>query len=224
MKVFNNNYIVLYRMLIFCCCCCYAMLISPVTLSGQSAGSRFVPSIEESDFVLQQLPEKNLRAFEERAEQKLKDFIDYLNMLSDVKYDKVLRKQAYEMALTLFENESQWHYTGTKNSNNNLLENSLEQFLKKQVELHKLKQQQQYEIQTIDLITPFTPQETAPGYVRYHGQLSFLFLINERGQSLPKPYSGICYIHLQKVNKDFGEERFEVWEVLLGDVEIMRKK
>ncbi|HEY6159628.1 MAG TPA: hypothetical protein VI112_00355 [Bacteroidia bacterium] len=56
----------------------------------------------ENTFTAKKLSAEELAAFELRAEQKLKDFYNYLEVISNPKYDKKLRQDARTQVLELF--------------------------------------------------------------------------------------------------------------------------
>jgi hypothetical protein len=56
----------------------------------------------ENTFTSKKLSAEELAAFEQRAEQKLKDFYNYLEVISNPKYDKKLREDARKQAMELF--------------------------------------------------------------------------------------------------------------------------
>ena len=59
-----------------------------------------------NEFESDDLSQKSLRAFEEKAKQKLVDFADYLSIYSDKSLDKAFKDQSQQMIIDLFISES----------------------------------------------------------------------------------------------------------------------
>lgn len=70
-------------------------------VSGFSQASQAGTNLE-NDFVNTTLEAKHIEAFENRAKQKVRDFCNYIQLISDKTYDEKLRVHSKKMALALF--------------------------------------------------------------------------------------------------------------------------
>jgi hypothetical protein len=140
----------------------------------------------EAQFESDQMDAQRLSAFEARAQQKLQDLADYINILKDPTLDSTFRQQAMNQAVALFEVE-----TSTL----------LEKLYKEQPPISK------YIIENIQVVKPLQLIDNE----RYEGLLSFKSNITTSPQD--------AIIVLKKVEKEFGDERRLIWEVLLGKIQ-----
>lgn len=75
--------------------------------SSQGRNQKMLPMIElENRFEKNLLNENDLKVFEERAIQKVQDFLDYLQIIGNPEFDLALRKEAIKQVKALFFNES----------------------------------------------------------------------------------------------------------------------
>lgn len=146
---------------------------------------------------------EKLTSFEQRAVQKLQDFVNYLEIISNPEYDIVFRNQAKSMAESLFRDG--------KISENNLapsIENmEINNFLT------RLSENEFGEIapaiQNVKVLLHF--QETKASFFR--ATLSFDLFIKENSSNKT------ATVILTKITKQFGEQQKEVWEVFLEHIE-----
>ena len=95
-------------LLIFGFFICYACANSPREKVAEEAIA--AASIKESElkaqFESEPMNEERLRAFETRAQQKLQDLADYINILQNPDLDSTFRQQALSQAAALFESNT----------------------------------------------------------------------------------------------------------------------
>lgn len=159
----------------------------------------------------------SLKAFESRAEQKLKDLGEYLEIASDSSYSKAFRKRAAEQAIQLFDHG----------------EEKLEGFPLNETERSDTTVQGFFQIlvsKSSPLIeTRFRSIGTSPleeekeKKARYRGELRFELICEFRKHPEEEAFAqrrvemeGTSI--LKKVAKRFGDEEEEVWEVFLGSL------
>ena len=158
----------------------------------------------ESQFTTDQMTEEKLEAFEVRAQQKLQDFADYLNILADTSIDSIFREQAIRQTLNLFASDS---VTVTMDDQKKSIRTFLEDI--RQQEGGKGK----FDVAEIEVTTPLA--STTPR--QFSGVLSFQQTWS--GEEAPVAATRQMHILVKKVEKSFGEEKKQVWEVFLGDME-----
>lgn len=176
----------------FLCCACAT---SPTEKGAEDMieTQPIQESALEAQFESEQMDAPRLKAFEARAQQKLQDLADYIKILEDPTLDSTFRQQAMRQALALFE-----HETGPM----------LQGFYDEELQASK------YSIQDIQVARPL--QST--GTERYEGVLSFKSnMTTSQGASVITPKEAV--IVLKKVEKEFGDERKLIWEVLLGKIQ-----
>jgi len=162
----------------------------------------------EAQFESEPMNNERLKAFEARAQQKLQDLADYVNMLKDPALDSTFRQQAMRQALALFEDENIVVSIDTSQKNNNTANTILQELHDEQLQISK------YNIQDIQVVKPLQ----SAGKERYEGVLSFeSSLTTSRGTSVVTTKEAA--IVLKKVEKEFGDERKLIWEVLLGKIQ-----
>ena len=157
----------------------------------------------EAQLTADRLPQKQLDALEERAQQKLSDLVDYMNLVNDLTLDSTFRAQAGEQAHQLFlqpGNMVAWMEELT------LMTDSVRQTSVKKEATH-------YTIHEISIIEPLRQVSER----EYRGTLSFRqgIATNHTNMSQQRQVD----VWVKKVAKQFGNEQEMVWEVFLGAVE-----
>lgn len=156
----------------------------------------------EAQFTSERISTYELEAFEIRAQQKLQDFSDYMNLIADSTLDSTFREQAIRQALALFVSNNTPVAVHPK---------------KETVEdlLHHLRysgESWNYTIQSIEILHRLRPTMGQ----QYRGVLSFQqTLSQENGPAITRQAN----ILVKKVEKTFGEKREWVWEVFLAGIE-----
>jgi hypothetical protein len=159
----------------------------------------------EAQFASDQMDVQRLSAFEARAQQKLQDLADYINILRDKTLDSTFRQQAMNQAVALFEDGN---IPVDKNPENEIV---ISDFLKNL--FNENQPTSKFTIDNIQIIRPF--QATGPE--RYEGILSFEDNIDPAqapAKSTPKEIGMV----LRKIKKEFGTEDKLVWEVFLNQI------
>ena len=166
-------------------------------------------SLQET-FQSDSLSDVNLRAFENRAIQKLHDVMDLIEILSDSMQENTFRIQAKAMLLENFENPDKnlislilpdikpFRFTVSQFADT-LLNNG---FL-------PLK----FKIQESTVKRPLA----SVGKDRYQGTIFFQVEPTTNFKTL-YPKDVMVNVALKKITKDFGDSSQDVWEVFLGDV------
>jgi len=160
------------------------------------------------------LSDKNIKAFEQRALQKLEDLKDYFDILSSSKVDKAFKNQALDMAMELFDNRE-------NTITFNLVENEEKSVQKVDSFFTSLQNgslgMYSFEIHDIYLINKIKPLDDA----EYKGGIKFCLYVKTIENKTPVLSNKIdlqCDIIAKKVLKNFGKESRQVWEVFLGDI------
>jgi hypothetical protein len=172
-----------------------------------------VNSIEESEIISsspsqlvetslesQALTDEQVSAFEKRALEKVEDLVDYLNIISDEKYDKGLRENTLNLSLELF--DSNMHTIQNAQLSNKSRTITVHQYLEEiykgtlrfaQLKSVKVTQNTRFKLQSDN---------------RYTSSISVTeneFLFNVE-------------LILKKNLKEIGENEFDIWEVKLGNI------
>lgn len=162
------------------------------------AASVSTNTLMDTSLIVDTLGEKQLLAFEKRAIQEAHDFIDYLRIISDQKYDRKLRKNTLGLALQLFKSDS---CTIQQQSSGKmvLINDYLQQLYKGKVALEG------FEVSDISLKKDFSLD------IKSNLYRSSIALTNSN-----QPYT--INLILTKNEKLIGENSFDVWEVKLGNI------
>lgn len=176
---------------------CFGCATSPREKRGEAMVEN--PVMQESEleeqFESEQINAQRLKAFEARAQQKLQDLADYVNILKSPGLDSTFRQQAMNQALALFEAE---------NPENEMI---ISDFLKSLLDVNT--KNSAYTIDSIQIVNPL--QATSAD--RYEGMLSFTD--NLASIANAKEIGMV----LRKTKKEFGAEHKLVWEVFLSQVQ-----
>lgn len=180
------------------------------------------PAIEKAhyEFEKEQLSSLALKAFEQRAVQKILDFADYLSIVSDNSLDSVFLNQANEMLISLFHNDGVNVYIDYPKSPSSRPE-KLQKFLsyfwseaspKIQIEISDFKVQDSLKI---------------TGKKNYAGEIVCLLTIQNTGDGKAIISNGIYHasfeIESRKTIKQFGSNKKNIWEIFLGDIQLKSK-
>lgn len=187
----------------------FAILASP--LFSQSISHEQLVS----DFTSEALTEEKLAVFDQRAIQKLKDYANYIEIISTGTYNNAFRKQAVDMALELFSDLNVMISDSLIEINKEKKININDFFLR----LLKTKfQKVTVSISDIQLSEPLKKTDPA----NYSGTISFketvsLFNTETKPEKV-RTYQRKALIVLKKVQKDFGSKKKIIWEVMLGGI------
>ena len=163
----------------------------------------------------------SLKAFEVRASQKLKDVYDYAQIILDPSIEKSFKNQAKQMMLALFDNEGTTIEI-TLNENEKPQAIPIKNFINNLLNTNSPK--------PIFDIKDIKPSKEIRKYNKdnaYRGQLTFLQTIYRTDNSKPviiqfgKMTASYFII---RVKKEFGASTKEVWEVLLGNINVAQEE
>lgn len=162
----------------------------------------------EAQFTADYLSPDRLDALEVRAQQKLLDFADYVTLIGNPAIDSTFRQQAQEQARQLFIHpQTLITWEEEKLTLDSLL-----------IKVEQGAGSQQYIIQNIEITQPlrqeFARQESTQ---QYSGTLTFSQPANAEMPEVT--YQRVAEIWVKKVDKQFGDEQKQVWEVFLGTIE-----
>ncbi len=148
-----------------------------------------------------------LRAFELRAQQKLRDFFDYLTLVGDPALDSTFRTEAAEQATALFTNPRA--VVRIAPTGQSAEDRVVGQWLKA---LAKSDEAATFLMGEPALIRPLTLGDSS----QYRGALSVPVPSAGDGESEAQTYQ--VNVLVKRVDKDFGEDEMQVWEVFLEGV------
>lgn len=195
-----------------------------LNLMGQNAEPRNNSSYQGTysyevnrDFEREHLQQKNLDAFACRAKQKVKDFVDYVNLIANQDYDLELRKHAAEMTKKMFVNQQvviKTHWFSGKH----LKGYNLETFIKILEDLEGTKLS--ITVEDFKMIEALTPDKK-----EYKGILvakQILSLENSGKLQKVSPYKDLeVEIILKQIPKKFGKQEQKIWELFLGNITVL---
>ena len=202
----------------------YFFIIIILTVFSWLEVSAQAATIEEPHFIdtkkaglqAKSLRKANLAALEKRGHQKIKDFVNYLTILTTKKYNPQLKQKAQQNTLKLFEKGSKikinWLRKKTKRT-------TVQSFLAKSLntKYDKIK----VTATSIRTVTPLTPVAST----FYTGTIHYTQV--QQPYKKNKPYGKPirqqvkAEVILQWTTKKFGKRSIEVWKVLLADVSVL---
>ena len=157
----------------------------------------------EAQFTSDHLTEDRLSALEQRAQQKLLDFADYVSLLSDSSLDSTFLTQAEEQARQLFMPPEARIVLAEEDF-------LISDFFR---EIQQSKDAFPYVVQNIRVTKSLQPSSSE----QYAGKISFSQPVTVNGREIT--YEREAEIRVKKVDKQFGSEQKKVWEVFLGTIE-----
>jgi hypothetical protein len=183
------------------------------TMNEEIAFKATLDSITSS-FVTDHLSEQTLRSLEVKAEQKLADLADYLQIYTDKSLDKSFRDHARQMIRDLFISDSVMIFLlVTPGISEECI--SLKDFLRSSTGLpgKSLK----FTFDSLILTKPLRRINE----ICYTGNMSFLQRYQMPCSSNPEVSYSVkkeVEIIAKKVTKAFGSDTLKIWSVLLGDI------
>ena len=155
-----------------------------------------------------QLSDAQLSAFEIRAQQKLRDFIDYLNIVSNPTLDSAFRTEATRQAEQLFTDSGAavGLWSGHEESEKLSVRSLLATLIHTQESIA-------FTIDSLIVRQSITPEDSA----QYRGSLSFRVSNTNSGKTGNAEHQADVVV--RKKRKTFGEEAEVVWAVFLGDIQ-----
>ncbi|MEK6480340.1 hypothetical protein WJR50_22545 [Catalinimonas sp. 4WD22] len=158
----------------------------------------------QARFMAEQPTAEELKAFEVRAIQKLKDFYDYLNLLHQPSLDSVFQQHAERQLKSLFVDSTVSITVGEQDSQR--LQDLLNE-LKEGVPTTEI-----YSLQNVEVAEALHAFEAN----QYIGTLSFEQIIDHENTT---SQARQAHFVVKKVPKQFGQEQEWIWEVLLSGIE-----
>lgn len=179
-------------------------------VAAQSTSAFPEEKVMESSFLSPDVSSVQLTAFQQRAQQKLKDFAELVALLSNPQYELALREASIPMAMRLFESPMtviRYYDFVAKKEKKTTVALYLESLLKaeKQVQIE------------IMVLSEATVKHTAS---TYHWQLEFLQMQKKATGNYPN-LKALINVALVQKEKKFGETTKLIWEVLLSDMEVI---
>jgi hypothetical protein len=198
-------------------------VLFPFQIFGQSETSSAMKesvvtdynSLERS-FVSEELSNREIFAFESRAIQKLNDFVGYLCIISNSDYDKSLREYTLNQATELFSDEEIIIYETDENSEiyNYNLDEYLNTFYNRKNARVEFEIEDATTAKSLELNT----------YNTYKGEIEFIQHItyyDDENNSKEITLNKKVEIILTKVEKNFGIETKNVWQIFIGNIYIV---
>jgi len=153
----------------------------------------------------------NIKAFEQRAIQKLEDLKDYFEIMSDFTIDKEFKNQAIVMARKLFAEDENTITFPLYKDQENIAQKTGTFFTLLQNDTYGILSIDIFDISVIKNIKQLNDEE-------YRGVIKFRLLIKTKQDNLNNNIPMQCEIIAKKVQKKFGIETKQVWEVFLGNI------
>jgi len=198
------------------------LLLVYMVLSARSCGdeenSNELSFLEETDRYEQELssPSPNigmLRAFEEKAIQKVRDHIDYLNILSDPAITRIMKENVQQ------QNEKLFLRSG--NDLSTIIQKLSED--KFNIQNEQLDQTSFFTYNISGAITILSPLHLVKDQIK-SGSLSYLLILNSQKDSTtssPKDLKVKMDFYLERTTKYFGLDSLKVWQVYLAEPRIL---
>ena len=183
-----------------------------VSLPSFSLGQSAMPSFEtlENNFVKETLNPIQLKAFHQRAKQKLQDFAGLIAIISDVQYDLSLRKASIPMTLRLFESDTnliKYYDFGSKQVETRNIKTYLQSLLES-----KMKIQFDFTILLDEKVKELSQEHS--------WSIEYLQTQKVAMGNYPNLKAKINIV-LRRKEKKFGKQSKYIWEVLLGDMQAL---
>lgn len=149
------------------------------------------------------LSSQQVSVFQQRAEQKIKDFIETISLLQNKKYPSEIREKASQKALKSFVNENIKVKNLPISAQNQAIKEYLSQILKQE-------NATEISIQKITLLKPFSKT--------YNGDYNATYSLSLKYGAQKNANIQVNTL-LKRTQKTFGTEKKEVWEVLIMGIE-----
>jgi hypothetical protein len=168
-----------------------------------------------SEFESDDLTKKTLRAFEVKAQEKLADFTDYLNLYVDHSMDDTLKNQIRQMISELFvSGDVTIEMKLSPEANEKGLK--LNEFL--MTDFSRTYDSVIFRVDSIGVLKPLRPQDE----FGYFGILEFKQTVksySSSGDIFIDERKASIEIQALKVEKSFGSDTLQIWKVFLGNME-----
>jgi hypothetical protein len=160
------------------------------------------------------LSEQTLRAFEVKAEQKLVDFADYLQIYADKSLDESFKDHARQMILDLFISDS-IHIKISISKEEKEMNLTIKEFLR--IASASGSNVMGVRIDSLEISEPLHRIDDG----RYAGSLKFSQRFkgsSSTNNSLTQSQRKTVDIIAAKIKKQFGNDTLQIWQVCLGDI------
>ncbi len=196
------------------------VIYAPSCVDDQAIADREEAALNETrneiraEFEVNYLSEESLFAYETAAKQKLSDFVDYLQIISDTTLDKSFRKKAGEMIQNTFLSEEETLQLAPQKddlSGEISVRNLIKQGLKNKLSLPP------FSIELIVVDELFQRN----GNATYSGTMKFLQIFTGPSLSPGESLNTIdrsADVYIIKDEKIFGADTLRVWSVRLGEI------
>lgn len=171
-------------------------------IENESAEASIMSGELEAQFTTDYVSEDLLDALEVRAQQKLLDFADYVTLIGNSTIDSTFRQQAQEQAHHLF-----IHPETTVRLEKEAL--SLKDFFSA---IQQGEESLNYTVKNVEVAQPLQQESDQ----KYTGSLTFFQPATIELSEVT--YQRVVKIWVKKVDKQFGSEQKQVWEVFLGNI------
>lgn len=175
-----------------------------INVSAQSSMSNTGFEKPVADLSKDELDQKDLEAYQNRALQKVEEYFQYLEAMADSQHEDAVRDKALEMALRQFEDEATIRSADTTRSIHSYLVGCRNSTQFKSPE-------------RIDIDQALTGQPEG----HYLGKIQVLYSQRDsrkKGKDSGTSHEAITVI-LKKSKKDFGDAQLHVWEIYLSNIE-----
>lgn len=149
------------------------------------------------------LSSQQVSVFQQRAEQKIKDFVETISLIQNTKYPQEIREKAINKALKSFSNENIKIKNLPYATQNQTIKEYLNQILKE-------KSAAEINIQKISISQPFAKNRNNDYATTYTLSLKY---------GAQKTVNLHVNLLLKRTQKTFGTEKKEVWEVVINGIE-----
>jgi hypothetical protein len=175
--------------------------------------SQVLPTDLEQTFESDSLTAEQLVVFQQRGAEKLADFINYVEIISNKQYDKQLRQEVRKQIIDLFESDQALvaiPLTGIKESKP--VSKFLDEIYKGGYDSIKVKTDSV-------VLSTLVRVDSLPVYKGViSGKVKIQAYRNKKMEFDDMQIQQARTI-VRKVEKDFGGEKRSVWEVMLGEIE-----
>ena len=175
---------------------------------------KFKDSIK-SEFESDDLTITALRAFEVKAQEKLADFSDYLNLYVDNRMDDTLKNQVGQMISELFMSGDvtlKMKFSPEANEKGMTLNEFLITDFARTYDSVVIR------VDSIEVLKTLRPQDE----ISYYGILEFKQTVtaySTSGNIFTNARNASIEIQALKVKKSFGSDTLQIWKVFLGNME-----
>jgi len=149
------------------------------------------------------LSSQQVGVFQQRAEQKIKDFVEIISLIQNTKYPQEVREKALKKALKSFVNENVKVKNLPISPQNQTIKEYLSQLLNQE-------NVTEISLQKVSILKPFSKM--------YNGDYNATYSLSLKYGTQKMANIEVNTL-LKRTQKTFGTEKKEVWEVMLNGIE-----